>query len=59
MTVIAQDDAGGYAVVDTVQTRAGEHTLAVDPETHRVYVVCSGLQSASVIVYEPVALPRL
>ena len=53
MTVIQQSEHGTYRVIDTVQTRAGGHTLAVDAETHRVYVVCSRLRGAQILVYEP------
>ena len=53
MTVIERQARGLYKVVDAVQTRPGGHTLAVDPLTHRVYVVCSGFHDAHVIVYEP------
>lgn len=53
MTVIEQSEQGTYRVLDTVRTLAGGHTLAVDPDTHRVYVVCSRLRGAQVLVYEP------
>ncbi len=53
MTVIEQSDQGTYRVLDTVHTRAGGHTLAIDPETHRVYVICSRLRGAEILIYEP------
>lgn len=57
MTVIERQSQGFYKVVDTVRTRPGGHTLAIDPVTHRVYVVCSGFHSAHILVYEPIATP--
>ena len=53
MTVVEQSAEGGYRVLETVRTSAGGHTLAVDLRTHRVYVVCSGLRRARILVYEP------
>jgi len=37
LTVIAQDSADGYRVVDTVTTRRGARTLALDLPTHRIF----------------------
>ena len=54
MTVVQQIGQNRFAVLDTVQTRAGGHTLAIDPTTHKVYVVCAGIHGASVVVFEPV-----
>lgn len=53
MTVVQQTLEGSYRVLETVRTAAGGHTLAVDPRTHRVYIVCSGLRSARILVYAP------
>ena len=53
MTVIERQAKGSYKVVDTVRTRPGGHTLAINALTHRVYVVCSGLHHAHIVVYEP------
>ncbi|HJV36241.1 YncE family protein [Geomonas sp.] len=39
MTVIRQESADKYAVIENLRTREGAHALAVDPATHRVYVV--------------------
>jgi DNA-binding beta-propeller fold protein YncE len=38
MSVIQQDGADAYHVLDTVHLHYGAHTLAVDPVTHRVFV---------------------
>jgi DNA-binding beta-propeller fold protein YncE len=43
LTVIQQDDAGGYQVIDNIHTHFGAHTLAIDPATHRVYVAYASL----------------
>ena len=55
MTVLARNVNGSYRFVENVRTRPGAHTLAVDPATHRVYVVCAGIHGASVLVYQPLA----
>jgi len=38
VTVIHQDAADKYSVVDTVNTFAGAKTITVDPKTHNVYL---------------------
>ena len=38
LTVIHQDAADAYRVVATVQTQKGAGTLALDPQTHRIYL---------------------
>ena len=54
MTVIQRQAKGLYKVVDTVRTRPGGHTLAIDAVTHRVYVVCSGIREGHIVGYEPI-----
>jgi DNA-binding beta-propeller fold protein YncE len=46
MTVVQQDDANTYRVLEQVSTRPGAHTLAVDSESHKIYVGYAGLFSA-------------
>lgn len=43
MSVIAQEDANTYRVLDTIHLHYGAHTLTVDPATHRIYVGYAGL----------------
>jgi DNA-binding beta-propeller fold protein YncE len=38
VTVVHQDSADAYTVVDTVATFQGAKTIAVDPKTHNVYL---------------------
>ncbi len=38
VTVVRQDSADAYSVVETVPTFAGAKTIAVDPATHNVYL---------------------
>jgi len=38
LTVVQQDVADSYHVLDQIRTHYGAHTLAVDPVSHRVYV---------------------
>jgi DNA-binding beta-propeller fold protein YncE len=38
VTVVRQDSADKYTVVDTVATFAGAKTITVDPKTHNVYL---------------------
>lgn len=42
MTVIHQDSADRYTVLENVPTHHGGHALAVDPSTHRIYVTYGG-----------------
>ena len=53
MTVIQQDSADGYRVLENAATHFGGHSLAVDPVTHRVYVAYFG----SIAVYDAVVQP--
>jgi len=53
MTVIQQDSADRYRVLEDAPTRFGGHSLVVDPATHRIFVAYFG----SVAVYEPVSQP--
>jgi YVTN family beta-propeller protein len=43
LTVVQQDDANKYKVLDTVHLHYGAHTLTVDPATHILYVAYAGL----------------
>ena len=53
MTVIQQDTADRYRVLENAPTRFGGHALAVDPLTHRIFIAHFG----SVAVYEPISQP--
>ena len=53
MTVIQQDSADQYRVLENAPTRFGGHSLAVDPATHRIFVAYFG----SIAVYEPISQP--
>jgi YVTN family beta-propeller protein len=50
MTVIQQDSADRYRVLENAPTHFGGHSLVVDPATHRVYVAYFG----SIAAYDPV-----
>jgi YVTN family beta-propeller protein len=53
MTVIQQDSADRYHVLENAPTRFGGHSLVVDPATHRIFVAYFG----SIAVYEPISQP--
>jgi DNA-binding beta-propeller fold protein YncE len=53
MTVIQQDSADRYRVLENAPTRFGGHSLVVDPATHRIFVAYFG----SIAVYEPISQP--
>jgi DNA-binding beta-propeller fold protein YncE len=53
MTVIQQDSADRYRILEGAPTRFGGHSLVVDPATHRIFVAYFG----SVAVYEPLSQP--
>jgi YVTN family beta-propeller protein len=48
MTVIQQNSADSYRVLENASTHFGGHSLVVDPSTHRIYVAYFG----SIAVYE-------
>lgn len=50
MTVIQQDSADSYRVLEQATTHFGGHAGAVDPATHRIYVDYFG----SIAAYDPV-----
>jgi YVTN family beta-propeller protein len=50
MTVIQQDSADQYRVLENAPTHFGGHSLVIDPATHRIYVAYFG----SVAVYDVV-----
>jgi DNA-binding beta-propeller fold protein YncE len=50
MSVIQQDSADSYRVLENAPTHFGGHSLVVDPATHRIYVAYFG----SVAAYDPV-----
>jgi YVTN family beta-propeller protein len=50
MTVIQQDSADQYRVLENAPTHFGGHSLVVDPATHRIYVAYFG----SIAVYDAV-----
>ena len=52
MTVIHQDSADHYTVLENVVTHRGGHALAIDPMTHRVYVTYGG---SEIDAYEAVS----
>ncbi len=41
LTVIHEDDADHYTVVETVPTQRGARTMALDPKTHRVFLAAA------------------
>ena len=43
LTVVQQDVADSYRVLDQIRTHYGAHTLTVDPVSHRVYVAYASL----------------
>lgn len=53
MTVIQQDSADSYRVLEQAATHFGGHSGVVDPATHRIYVAYFG----SIAVYDPVTTP--
>lgn len=54
MTVIQQESADSYRVLENAPTHFGGHSLVIDPTTHRVYVAYFG----SVAAYDVVTPPR-
>ena len=50
MNVVQEDTPDRYHVATSIRTHFGDHTLAIDPDTHRVYV-----GDTSLLVQPPVA----
>lgn len=58
LTVIQRDDGDGYRVLGKVATHVGAHTLALDPDSHKVYLACSGvLGSPRIAVFSSAPAP--
>lgn len=54
LDVVRQRDPDHYIVVDSIHTHYGAHTLALDPQTHNVYVGYASLfASPRVAVFTP------
>ena len=41
LTVVQEESPGKFRVLETVTTAPGARTMALDPETHKVYVVAA------------------
>lgn len=55
LTVIQQDGADAYRVLDRIHTHYGAHTLTVDPASHKVFVAYASLFVAPrIAVFTPV-----
>lgn len=55
MTIVQQDAANSYRVLDTIRTHLLTHTLVVDPVSHSVYVAYTGLlMKPRIAVFSPV-----
>ena len=46
LTIVHEDDADHFSVVDTVATQKSARTLALDPRTHRVFLAAAGFGEA-------------
>jgi DNA-binding beta-propeller fold protein YncE len=53
VTVIQQDSADSYRVLEQAPSHFGGHSVAIDPATHRIYVAYFG----SIAAYDPVPSP--
>jgi DNA-binding beta-propeller fold protein YncE len=51
LTVIQENNPDSYQVLENISTHYGAHTLALHPETHKVYVAY-----ASVLTYPRIAV---
>jgi DNA-binding beta-propeller fold protein YncE len=55
LTVIQQNNPDSYRVLENISTHYGAHTLALDPETHKVYVAYASLLTyPRIAVFSPV-----
>jgi DNA-binding beta-propeller fold protein YncE len=44
LTVIHEDSPTKFTVIDTVATKDGSHTMALDPKTHKIFVPAASVQ---------------
>jgi DNA-binding beta-propeller fold protein YncE len=59
LTVVQQNSPDAYQVLENISTHYGAHTLAVDPETHKVYVAyASLLMYPRIAVFSPLPAKR-
>jgi DNA-binding beta-propeller fold protein YncE len=47
LTVVHEDSPDRYTVVENVDTASGARTLALDPKTHRIYLVTAEFEAAT------------
>jgi DNA-binding beta-propeller fold protein YncE len=54
LTVVSRTTNSRYAATETIRTRIGSHTVAVDPLTHKVYLAGAGIIAAPrIAVFTP------
>lgn len=54
LTVVSRTADSRYAAIETIRTRIGSHTVAVDPLTHTVYLAGAGIIAAPrIAVFTP------
>jgi YVTN family beta-propeller protein len=55
LTVIQQNNPDSYQVLENISTHYGAHTLALDPESHKIYVAYASLLThPRIAVFSPV-----
>jgi DNA-binding beta-propeller fold protein YncE len=55
LTVIQQNNPDSYKVLENISTHYGAHTLALDPESHKVYIAYASLLTyPRIAVFSPV-----
>ena len=59
MTVVHEDAPDKFSVAQTVVTRPGARTLAVDEKTHRVYTVTAKYSPATEPAAQPAGRPKI
>ncbi len=57
LTVVHEDSADKFSVADNVPTMRGARTMALDPESHKVYLVTAKFASATSEHAKPVVIP--
>jgi hypothetical protein len=53
LTIVRDDGKGKFEAVETVKTQAGARTMAVDPKTHRVFLVTAKPKPGGGRAFEP------
>jgi DNA-binding beta-propeller fold protein YncE len=53
ISIVHQDGPSAYSPAGTIKTLPGAHTLALDPDTHQLYVPASEAKVLTLLIFAP------